>query len=675
MTTPATFTEAAARRVYEELGVTEHPILKLPSPAALAAALGSEAGKATLIELLRERGQRIALAEADPLNWGFELAPWADADWLLGKKTELAGPAGPAGAGSVAVEAGISVPEAFRQSAPDCEILALFGGNRASKTWYAVKRACQAGDACPRSLIPITAESWDASKAMGGVQDYVWRYFAPKYRHLLGKRHAVYKVNYSQANGFADGQLVLPNGTEFYFLTYNQDPGSFEGWEFGSPVQTYERVLAERLAKGLPWFPNVGAVCDEAMPLAWLNMFSRRLSFRQAKLLWTFTPVKGITPAIKELVGSSAQTLESRPSELLPRQNLPDLPAGHMPYIRRCAFRRAYAIYFHTRFSPFGPRPGWTYYQELVEKYREKTSDLIERVLYGFARDTIARAVRKFGAWNVVKRSQLPAVGTNYFFVDPAGTRNWFMFWVRVAPGNPASLYIYRDWPDARTYGEWAVPTERETSEESRRGWDGDPGPAQIGMGQGVVALKKLILAAERHEKDPYADRGEDPYWARLKARAAVRGEAPVERIEERFVDPRAGASEHLAEDGGTCIVDEFADEQVDGQGLVIGPRMDLTPASGVGRRTATDENEGWTLVNELLDWDQQQPLCAVLNQPHLFVSEDCEQVRWMFENFTGLGGEKGACKDPADLARYMALAKLEYVPEGGKAGRHGGGF
>ena len=121
--------------------------------------------------------------------------------------------------------------------------------------------------------------------------------------------------------------------------------------------------------------------------------------------------------------------------------------------------------------------------------------------------------------------------------------------------------------------------------------------------------------------------------------------------------------------------MDEFAEEQRDKDGRVVGAAMELTPASGVGRRAGSDENEGLTLVNELLDWDQDQPLMPVVNQPHLFVCEDCQQVRWMFENFTGRGGEKGACKDPADLVRYMALAKLEYVPEGGRRHRAGKGW
>jgi hypothetical protein len=420
--------------------------------------------------------------------------------------------------------------------------------------------------------------------------------------------------------------------------------------------------------------PNIGVVGDENMPLGWLTMFSRRIRFRQAKLLWTFTPVKGITPSVKELLGG-AITVVSKPSELLPRKNLVDVPEGHMPYIRNCVNPRAVAIYFFTEFNRWGPAPGRTYYDEVKALCEGKESQYVERVAYGFARDSVARAFPKFGAWNIVKRSQLPAVGTNYQLMDPAGDRNWATLWVRAAPGHPVSLYIYRDWPDAQTHGEWAVTTEREVSAEQRKGWDGDAGPAQHGLGFGVTKYKQTFLGLERIGmlRD-----NEDPYRARVWS--AVNGQnrtdktygtnemsRAVEEIAERYVDGRAGASEHMAEQGGTCIIEEFEDTQTDSKGRVTGPSMSLTPASGVRIE------EGLTAVNELLDWNMEEPMCPVMNQPHLFVCEDCLQVRWMFENYTGLGGEKGACKDFADLVRYMALAKLEHVE--GRRGRSGKGW
>ncbi len=57
----------------------------------------------------------------------------------------------------------------------------------------------------------------------------------------------------------------------------------------------------------------------------------------------------------------------------------------------------------------------------------------------------------------------------------------------------------------------------------------------------------------------------------------------------------------------------------------------------------------------QLLEYNEEQPVCPVLNEPKLYVADNCRQIMWMFENYTSLGGEEGGCKDPADLVRYMA--------------------
>jgi len=602
--------------------------------------------------VLNRRQQRIRLAEEDPLWWGWEFDCWTDADKLL-KGT-------------------FQSSKGYTPAA--CAILGIYGGNRASKSVYAIKRGTQCAVTYARTTLAILSESEAAS--IKTVQALVWYYLKPHYGQLNGKRDTVFKINYSQANGFTDRKLVLTNGSEIHFLTYNQDPGDYEGWEFGAPAHCYQQTAQELAAakKFVP--PNVGAVADESMPLAWLKLFSRRLKFRQAKLLWPFTPVKGITPAIKEMVGNAAVCVESRPAELLPRQNFPDVPKGEMPYIRECVLPgvKAMAIYFFTEFNKFGPAPGRTYYQEVKELLDGKTSELIERVAYGMARDTVARAFPKFGPWNIVKRSQLPARGTNYFFTDPAGARNWASFWVRVTPGERPDYYIYRDWPDAQTFGEWAVPTEREVNDSNRAGWDGDVGPAQAGLGLGIVKYKNVFLDAERIRKpekmaDSRWQMGADPYHVKLLPRHKEPVDELREEIAERYIDPRAGASEHMAEKGGTCIIDEFDEPQYDSQGKLIGPPMEFIPASGV------NEDEGLSAVNDLLDWNQEQPLCPVINAPRLFVCEDAMQVAWTMDNFTGRGGAKGACKDFADLLRYMALAKLSHVETGKAGGRPGGGF
>jgi len=641
------FGEEQFQQMMARLGVKPHPVLVMPERLWLLGLIMEHptTWQETLTKRLNTRQAAINAAEADPLWQGWEFEPWADSDALLKGQWKGANGYAPVAA----------------------DVLAIFGGNRASKTVYAVRRACQTAVLYPRSTVAILSESETAS--IKTVQALVWHYLQPEFGHLNRERDTVCKINYTQAGGFTDRKLILPNGSEIHFLTYNQEPGDYEGWEFGAPVAEYMEVNEKLAAAGAFIPPNVGAVADESMPLAWLKMFSRRLKFRRAKLLWSFTPVKGITPAIKELVGN-AVTLKSLEAELLPRQNLPDLPKGHMPYIRECKFPgiKAFAIYFFTRFNRFGPAPGRTYYDEVRELCEGKASEYVERVAYGFARDSVARAFPKFGPWNIVKRRQLPANGTNYFFTDPAGSRNWATIWVRVA--RDGTHYIYRDWPDAQTYGEWAVPTEREVNESARSGWDGDPGPAQNGMGFGIVKYKNLFLERERVPVR-HSDNA-DPYHAKLLEQAQ-RDNRPLESVSEeiveRYIDPRAGASEHLAEKGGTCIIDEFAEPQYGPDGRLLAPMMGLIPASGV------QEDEGLGVVNELLDWNQEQPLVTLMNEPKLYVCEDCQQVIWALENYTGRGGPKGACKDFADLLRYMALAKLEFVETGRRCGRAGRGF
>jgi hypothetical protein len=82
---------------------------------------------------------------------------------------------------------------------------------------------------------------------------------------------------------------------------------------------------------------------------------------------------------------------------------------------------------------------------------------------------------------------------------------------------------------------------------------------------------------------------------------------------------------------------------------------MIFTPWSGV------ELSIGYTHVNTMLHWDRDKPLSWPDNAPRLYVAEDCQQVIWMFTNFTGLGGNKAGGKDFADLVRGMALADLQY--------------
>jgi hypothetical protein len=656
--------DARLKELYSHLGVAPHPMLRLPTAEQAAKFMATDEGRKSFVEWLRRRQMRIALADQDPLSYGWEFQPWEDADKLLSGRDH---------------------------------ILCLFGQNRSSKTWYAVKRALQVAKWYPKAIVAILSEKDETSIA--NIQSkIVWDvYFKREYMPVNGKRFAVLAVNYGQKNGFTDGKMVLENGSEIYFLSYVNSPTDYEGWEFGAPEETYQKVSAERRAKGLFVPPNVGVVADESMPLAWLKMAERRVRWRGAKLVWSFTPIKGITPAMKEVVGAGARTIASKPSELLPGKNLPDCPVGHMPYIRKCTYPGAVAIYFFGDFNPIGPAPGRTYYQAVKESCEGKTTEYIERIAYGFARDSIARAFPNFGPHNIVSRDQIPARGTNYFFFDPHGTRNFPMLWVRVVPTRPNSLYIYREWPDVATYGEWAVPTEREVNETQIKGWDGDPGPAQTGLGWGVPQYKLEILRQElirvpaallRHDETRQVTENwldeilnkevRDLYW-RQRIRQAWRSGAALldlhEEIKARFGDPRGLHNKHVSDEGGTTLAIKFEEEQRDPQsGQLLAPAMEMWNAPTTRRSNPEEDDEGITLVNELLGCESREAV-PVLSQPHLFICEECRNTIWMLENYTGRSRGTGACKDFADLVKYICVADLEHVEGDGVSGKPAKGW
>jgi hypothetical protein len=552
-----------------------HPFLPWFSDDDLNTALFAEDGPQKIAALYAEREQRIFLAsdEGDPFHYGFELPHWQDADELINKV---------------------------------CDLLYVAGGKRASKSEWAAKRIVQSAMRYPKGVIWCFQDNERTS--ISTQQKLIWKYLPPEIRARNGKqdRQRIWKVNYTPANGFAERILVLPNRTEIHFLTYNQEPTDFQGWEIGAPVP---------MGQLDPKIPNLGAWPDENLPLQWLETIRFRAATRSAKVIWTFSTTEGITTTIKEVLGTPV-TVKTRRAELLAnRVNIPGLPVGEMPYIQQCNAPKTSAIYFHSDLNLFGDN-----YANVRQLCAGKSTAFIEENAYGYARDVMNKAFPLFGEWNIVKRANIPAKGTNYMFTDPAGARNWATLWVRVVPGG--DHYIYRDWPDSQTYGEWAVPSTDPHQP------DGDAGKAQKSLGYGIAQYKALFRSVEGNIEHPTSN-------------AEHR-----EEIFERYIDPRAGKNPHAAEKGGTCIIDEFLDGA---------DPVHFMPASGVERSV------GITHVNTLLYWDKEKPLVPLLNAPKLFVSEEALQVIWMLSNYTDRGGEKGGCKDFADLVRYMALADLQY--------------
>lgn len=528
-----------------------------------------------LIDAYKAREEAIDRAMADPLRFGYVIPWWKRAEALA-----------------------LTTP-----------LLCLFGGNGSAKTrflaWYGVRKLLDKRGAKVLWL-------HEAEKASIDVQQpEIYAYLPPEWK-AQKSRGRVTNLDYTVKNGFPNGRFVCPNGSVGVFGYYGQQVKDYEGggWDL---------ILA-----------------DENMPLEWLRTLMFRLPRKGGKMVWGYTPINGITPAIREIV-STATTIEHRRAELLPETHVvtPDCPPGRTPYVQEANLYGARILYAFTEDNPFSG------YAQAVQQARDQRPEVIERRFYGWARNTRGRMFSTFGPWNIIKPERIPEEGTNYMVADPASHRPWFLLWLRAVPGPRPTWYVYREWPDLATYGEWAIPTSR-SPEEGGKGWDGDPGPAQaMSLGFGTAQYKALVM---RLEGTPLVN---DPK-APVKMRTG-------EVIFDRLLDPRAARTEHITEQGGTCIQDQLAADH-QGEGGTRLPGMYFRQAPGL------KELEGEESIKDALWFNMDQPLDAVMNAPQLYVSESCGNLIWALSNYTGRDGAKGACKDPIDCLRYLLTAGPMYV-------------
>lgn len=357
--------------------------------------------------------------------------------------------------------------------------------------------------------------------------------------------------------------------------------------------------------------------CDELVPLDWIETLRYRIVTRRGKLIVTFTPVSGYTNVVKEYI-SGCKVLESKKAVVLDQKvtHAQNCPPGHMPYRAKSRGKDAGVVWFHSEFNPYNP------FDELCRTLEGKTTYEKKIRAYGWADGLAGAQFPRFGDHNEIDPDKIPEEGTNYMVVDPAGARNWFMLWLRaVGQGEKTRWYVYREWPDS-SYGEWALPDSK---------LDGKPGPAQrAGGGRGINEYKELINDLEKDET-----------------------------VEERYIDPRAGATQAAGKEGGTSLI-ELLETDPD--------PMYFTPAAGIRIE------DGVALINDALAHDPGQPLSPI-NEPKLFVSKSCENLIYSLREWTGADGEKGASKDPIDCLRYLIVMQPEEIDEDSFKSTRGGSY
>lgn len=617
-----------------------HPLLPLPAPEKMAAELQTPAGQARLLQFLAERQRALDLAAADPLHHRLRLRRSGDVDRLL----------------------------------QQYQLVYEAGGKRAGKTEDGVPRFLECCFAYGK------AKRWcmqdNDLSSIANLQQLVWHYLPPSVRalNMKGARdpRIKYRVHYKPDTGF-DKLLILPNGCEIYFLNYTQNPSDFLGWKLGKQLDVELN----------PKIPDIGALLDENCPLTWLENILLRCSDLGAKVHWMYSPQDGITPAIKA-VTRGAVTLESEPAELLStRVNVPGLQKGHMPVIREASFGKVKVGIFHrfTQWNPFSNYGGPGGVRELCDG---RPVEYTMRHAYGYCEDVRGRAFPLFGEWNVVKPASIPADGTNYQVTDPAGARNWFTIWARATPGG--ELWIYREWPDWETFGDWAV-----TSANPKK-LNGDRGPAQPTIGYGPPQYKNLFLGLEkivvpetvkaRFDAAPEAVIPAAEWDELLKTIPDAYHRAAIRRAEgnfanlrevlfERLIDPRAARNQTAADGQGVDLITKLARTNLSPTGTIEAGPMHFQPAPGL------DLRDGVSAINELLWFKNNEELTPLLNAPRLFISERCKNLIWAMNTYslpTDAETTDDACEDPIDCLRYLVTRGVRYIVPGGTVATRGGG-
>jgi phage terminase large subunit-like protein len=354
--------------------------------------------------------------------------------------------------------------------------------------------------------------------------------------------------------------------------------------------------------------------CDELVPLDWIETLRYRIVTRSGKLIVTFTPITGYSSVVKEYV-SGAKIIEHKPSPLLADNiNVMGCPRGTMPYKAKSYVRPAGVMWFHSELNPYNP------FEQLKKTLLGKKPYEVKIRAYGWADNISGSQFPRFNPEiNIVKADDVPRDGTNYMVVDPAGARNWFMLWIRASADG--CLYVYREFPDS-SEGEWALPSADP---------DGKMGTAQRnGAGRSLAEYKNLISSLEGEEA-----------------------------ISERYIDPRAGGSKAVTEDGGVTLIDMLDDGE---------HPMNFQPAAGIRIE------QGVSMINDGFAYDYSQEV-SPLNKPKLYISEECQNLIYCLKEWTGLDGEKGATKDPIDCLRYLITMNPEFLSSESLKGTGGGSY
>lgn len=661
---------------------TYSPVIAEPDAVAIAnyaMAKGMTAEQAA-VELFNLREEAIARAEQDPIRfayvppiwrvvWALQGMPWVDRDWARDMRRHLTFPA------------------------PVRTVLVL-GGNRSSKTQFELFTVMHALLEFPKMAGWMFHSTHQQSVEYH--QKPMYSLLPIELRPEKPIRGRTAYLSWTQQMGFSNSKFVLPERQECSFRNYSQDrTDAIEGGEikiFGA---------------------------DEMIPADWLETLELRLATQNGWGIVGFTPVDGYSQTVR-LFCEGAETVKSVTAFLLPRDGGPALehaalglseaeyqevlsakverrrcgappcrpqdcgawltggtgepavPEGRtfeqMPRVLRCKDPQRAVVFFVSSDNPFGNAPN------VVDLCRPKGSAWTRTRFYGFAEKTVDVAFPTFKrAVHVIPGKDVPKFGTRYQVVDPCSGRNFFMLWILATPD---AHFVYREWPGSYHIPGIGVPDEWAVPSTNARHLDGERGGGQKTFGWGLIEYKREIARLEGWRAFEEWEKGEGSTSNIQRPTSNIQrgtGNAQVGRmtdeevvagwnqfgvtregIEARYMDARF-ANVRSFEDGGMVTLLEKFDEI----GLTF-----FDTSQNAGGWTI---REGVQLITDALWFNPERPV-GLGNQPKLFVSEECRNLIFAMENWTGEDGGEGACKDPIDCLRYYFLKGCGHVERGGDA-------
>jgi hypothetical protein len=674
---------------------TEHPLI--PKVGIGAVRRWAEEKKCTaeqaLATLVNMRETALAAEKNEPYEFMMEPPIWNLVRALLGMRLRKTNDLKRAMERTGLDEEGMA--EALRQA---CEMthpamtVLLLGGNRCGKTTLEMRLFMETLREQERAIAWAFHSNADQSQTFH--QPLCHAMLQKHLRERDWKTKDTY-VAFKHKGGFSEGSFVLPNLSRGVFKSYEMDRNrAIEGGNI------------------------LYAACDELVPSDWVATLELRLAEKNGHMVVGFTPLEGYSETVRMFL-DGARWVRTTEARLLPLDGKDPDVAGQLgltdeelaayeawvnnpkkaPYPQvfcrttdvygwverraesrehgagggeRRRFRRVpvvakavdaderrVVVWIHSQENAFGnPLSVWKTIAHMDEENKA-------RRFYGLATKSYSTLAAKFNrAVHVLPDDAMPKDGTDYLVIDPAGARNWAMAWVRATRDG---LYWIEEWPsqvnevpELGVLGAWAVPDGKRK--------DGRPGPAQKGIGWGILAYKREV--------------------ARIEGWACYRAEDGLEAVRAWKREQRAEDGGRRAEDGGRRTEGGERGRRIRVFREFVDARYAAIPSQGeTGLRTLLDElheanwlieaastsgavdgrnaiSEGTQLVNGALDYDTSQPV-GFGNRPGMFFSDRCKNLIYAMENHTGEDGQKGATKDFFDLVRLALLTTVPYVGDG----------